>query len=205
MIDITYFIISFVVLIFSIVIHEVAHGTMAYSLGDMTAKVQGRLSLNPIKHIDPVGTIILPLGLIIIGSPVVFGWAKPVPVNFMNLRDRKWGSLKVALAGPLTNLSVAVVCGLILRFLSLPEGMVLVLWLAVFYNVLLAIFNLIPIPPLDGSHILFSFIKGGYEFKRFLAQWGFLILIFVLFMPGFQSLLFNTIDSIVNIITGINI
>jgi len=92
--DITYLIISFVVLIFSIVIHEVAHGTMAYSLGDMTAKMQGRLSLNPIKHIDLVGTILLPLGLVLIGSPIVFGWAKPVPVNFMNLSDKRWGALK---------------------------------------------------------------------------------------------------------------
>jgi Zn-dependent protease len=203
--DITYLIASFVVLIFSIVIHEVAHGSMAYALGDMTAKMQGRLSLNPIKHIDLIGTIILPLGLVLINSPVVFGWAKPVPVNFLNLKDKKWGALKVALAGPVTNLIIAILCGLVIRLFVLPEGMFLILWLAVFYNVLLAIFNLIPIPPLDGSHILFSLVKGGHEVKAFLAQWGFLILAFVLFMPTFQILLFEVIGGIVKLMTGVNI
>jgi len=182
---------SFIILIFSIVIHEVSHGSMAYQLGDETAKRQGRLSLNPLNHIDIVGTILLPIFLVFIGSSVVIGWAKPVPVNFANLKDKKWGELKVALAGPVSNLCVAAVCGLFIRFLPLPESLALILSLGVLYNILLALFNLIPIPPLDGSHILFTFLKDN-ELKAFLYRFGFFILIFILFLfPSFLESLFQ--------------
>ena len=201
--DILIMIVSFVILILSIVIHEVSHGTMAYYLGDETAKRQGRLSLNPIKHIDPIGTILLPLVLVAFSSPVVIGWAKPVPVNFMNLTDKRWGALKVSLAGPLSNIVVAILCGLVVRFFVLPEGMVLILGLAVIYNLLLAIFNLIPIPPLDGSHILFSFVNIDYKVKAFLYQWGSFILIFILFFTPFLNWIFNLVGILAYNLTGV--
>ncbi|MDD4333580.1 MAG: site-2 protease family protein [Candidatus Pacebacteria bacterium] len=194
---------SFIILIFSIVIHEVSHGSMAYELGDETAKRQGRLSLNPLKHIDIIGTIVLPLFLILGGSSVVIGWAKPVPVNFYNLKD-KWGELKVSLAGPGANLLVALFCGLIIRFIPLPEMASVILFLAVIYNILLALFNLIPIPPLDGSHILFSLLKGGDNIKLFLNQFGFFILIFILFLiPQFLDTLYMWTLALANLITGL--
>lgn len=199
--DIQIAIISFIVLIFSIVIHEVSHGSMANQLGDETAKNQGRLSLNPLKHIDLMGTILLPLFLLLAHSPVVIGWAKPVPVDFANLSDRRWGELKVAVAGPLANLSVALACGLLIRFLSLPESLLMILSLAVVYNILLALFNLIPVPPLDGSHILFTFIKD-YKLKAYLYRFGFLILIILLFFTPLLNLLYNFTLFLANFITG---
>ena len=108
---------SLVILLFSVIIHELAHGYIAYSLGDPTAKYAGRLTLNPIKHLDPFGSVILPLILFISGSPILFGWAKPVPVNPYNFKDQKWGSLKVAIAGPITNIALAVFFGLLIRFI----------------------------------------------------------------------------------------
>ena len=193
---------SFIVLIFSIVIHEISHGSMANQLGDNTAKNQGRLSMNPLKHIDPVGTIMLPLFLFFIGSSVLIGWAKPVPVNFNNLTDKKWGELKVSLAGPIANLSIALVCGLLLRFLPIfPESLVLILSLAVIYNILLALFNLIPIPPLDGSHILFTFMKD-YRVQDFLYRYGFFILIFVLFFTPLLDFLYYLTLSLANLLSG---
>jgi Zn-dependent protease len=199
--DIQITIVSFIILIFSIVIHEVSHGSMANQLGDETAKIQGRLSLNPFKHIDIMGTILLPLFLVMAHSPVVIGWAKPVPVNFANLRDKKWGELKVALAGPVANLGVALVCGLLIRFLALPENLVLILSLAVMYNILLALFNLVPVPPLDGSHILFSFVKD-YEFKANLYRFGFFILIAILFFTPLLDFLYYLTMILANFITG---
>jgi len=200
--DIQIIIASFIVLIFSIVIHEISHGSMANQLGDNTAKNQGRLSLNPLKHIDPVGTIMLPLFLFFISSPVLIGWAKPVPVNFNNLTDKKWGEIKVSLAGPGANLGVAIVCGLLIRFLPiLPESFILILSLAVIYNILLALFNLIPIPPLDGSHILFTFVKN-YKIKDFLYKFGFFILIFILFFTPLLDFLYYLTLNVSNFITG---
>lgn len=197
-------IISFIVLIFSIVIHEVAHGTMAYQLGDDTAKEQGRLSLNPIKHIDPFGTILLPIILMVFGSPIIIGWAKPVPINILNLKDQRWGELKVALAGPLSNLFVALVCGLILRFIHLPEMMSVVLMIAVMYNILLALFNLIPVPPLDGSHILFSIIPGNYELKQFLSRYGgFILIAILLLIPSMLNWLYALVLCLTNLLIGV--
>ncbi|MDD4358202.1 MAG: site-2 protease family protein [Candidatus Pacebacteria bacterium] len=192
---------SFVVLIFSIVIHEVSHGSMAHQLGDETAKREGRLSLNPVKHIDLVGTILLPLMLVFINSPIVIGWAKPVPVNFNNLIDKKWGELKVALAGPLSNILVGIVCGLLVRFFELPETLTMILSLAIIYNIVLALFNLIPIPPLDGSHVLFSFLRNNYQLKAVLSQFGFLILIFVLFLTPVLDYLFYLTVYLADLIT----
>ncbi len=178
-------VILIIILIFSIIFHEVAHGWAAYSLGDPTAKYAGRLSLNPIKHIDPIGSILVPGILILTGATFILGWAKPVPINPYNFKDQKYGSLKVALAGPLANISLALIFGLALRFL--PElqaihGLSLMFSYIVFINLILAIFNMMPIPPLDGSHILFAFLpQSAQKIKVFLARYGLFILIFVFF------------------------
>jgi len=187
-----------IILIFSIVIHEVSHGAAANYLGDPTAKYAGRLTLNPIKHLDPIGSVFLPLFLILIRSPILFGWAKPVPINPYNFRDQKYGPAKSALAGPGANLFLALIFGLILRFfpalINIP-GLYLMFSYIVFINLLLAIFNLLPIPPLDGSHILFTFLPQSLEnLKIFLSQFGIFILFFVIFF------LFEWIIAIINLL-----
>lgn len=143
--------------LFSVVIHEVSHGLMALKLGDQTAKNEGRLTLNPIPHLDPIGSVLLPMLLIATNSSFVIGWAKPVPYNPMALhKDMKYGPLKVALVGPGSNLLIALIVGTLVRFGGsfLNEVALGLLIQIVFINVLLAVFNLIPIPPLDGSKIL---------------------------------------------------
>lgn len=198
------------ILIFSIVIHEVSHGAMANHLGDPTAKYAGRLTLNPIKHLDPIGSVVLPLVLIIFskiaGGGIIFGWAKPVPINPYNFRDQKYGSAKVALAGPGANLAIALVFGLSLRFLpilSVAPGLSLMFSYIVYINLLLAIFNLLPIPPLDGSHILFAFLPFSMEnVKIFLSQFGIFILLFVIFF--FFPWLVSFINWIFKLIVGVS-
>lgn len=178
---------SLIVLLFSVILHEVAHGSMALKLGDNTAKYAGRLTLNPLKHIDPVGTIALPALLILTGSPFVVGWAKPVPVNPYNFRDQRWGSLKVSLAGPLVNFSLAIIFGLLMRFIPLPAATSSLFSYIVIYNFVLALFNLVPVPPLDGSHILFSFLSSRYNgLKLFLHQYGLFILVGLMFLGAFN-------------------
>lgn len=183
------------ILIFSIVIHEVSHGAMANHLGDPTAKYAGRLTLNPIRHLDPIGSIIVPI-LLILTTGKGIGWAKPVPINPYNFRDQKYGSAKVALAGPGANLAIALVFGITLRFfpqLALIPGLGLIFSYIVYINILLAVFNLLPIPPLDGSHILFTFLPPGMEnLKIFLQQYGLYILLFIIFF------LFQWIIPIIN-------
>ena len=180
---------TLVVLFFSIVIHEIAHGSVALHLGDSTAKEAGRLSLNPLKHIDPLGTILLPLLLLFAtqGRGPIIGWAKPVPVNPFNFRDQKWGTLKVSIAGPLTNFSLALLFGLIIRFFPLPEPALILFSIIVIYNFAWGIFNLIPIPPFDGSHIVFTFLGDRFlKLKMFLSQYGLFILIFFIFFGGLK-------------------
>ncbi|MCK5044918.1 site-2 protease family protein [Candidatus Parcubacteria bacterium] len=171
-----------IILLFSVIIHEVAHGSVAEQLGDPTAKYAGRLTLNPLKHLDPFGSVILPLILFLLQSPFLIGWAKPVPVNPYNFKDQKWGGLKVAIAGPMANLTLALFFGLLLRFIELPTAIFGLFSIIVILNFLLAIFNLIPIPPLDGSHILFAFLPDSMEnVKMFLRQYGFFILLLFIF------------------------
>ncbi len=192
--DIIVTIFSLIILLFSVIIHELAHGFVAYSLGDPTAKYQGRLTLNPIKHLDIFGSVLLPLLLFVTQSPFLVGWAKPVPINPYNFKDQKWGSLKVAIAGPISNLALALIFGLVLRFIptavfmSAP-GLFLIFSFVVQINLMLALFNLIPIPPLDGHWILFTFIPDSLDtFKRFLQQYGIFILLFLLFFNALQWL-----------------
>ncbi len=172
-----------IILMFSIIIHEVAHGAIAYHLGDPTAKYAGRLSLNPIKHIDPVGSILVPLLLVVLQSPVFFGWAKPVPVNPYNFKDQRYGEAKVAFAGAGTNLLLALIFGLPLRifpafFISQPS-LLFIFGAVTYINLILAIFNLIPVYPLDGSHILFAFLPEQAEsLKIFFQRYSIFIFLF---------------------------
>ena len=185
-------------------IHEVSHGTMANYLGDPTAKYSGRLTLNPLKHLDPFGSFLLPLLMLLAtgGRGPVFGWAKPVPINPYNFRDQKYGSAKVAAAGPAANFAVALFFGLALRFfpaISAVSGLDLIFSYIVYINLLLAIFNLLPVPPLDGSHILFTFLPQGLEnLKIILRQFGLFILLFIIFfLFNWVVLLINWIFSLI--------
>lgn len=189
----------------SVVVHEVSHGYAALYFGDETARYQGRLTLNPIKHLDLMGSVIIPALLIISGSGFVFGWAKPVPINPYNFRNRRWAELVVALAGPLSNISLAIIFGLLIRFGGglgiISPSFIYIAGYVVLINLILAIFNLIPIPPLDGSHILFSFISEKYShFKETLARSGFIFVLFFIFFVW--PLLIKYIFYIASLITG---
>jgi len=184
-----------VVLVFSAILHEVAHGVMAQALGDPTARLEGRLTLNPIKHIDPMGSIFLPLILVISNAPLLFGWAKPVPYNPFNLKKGgRWAEALVAGAGPLTNLVLAITFGFVVQALvalGAPSGTTALAFSIVVINVMLTLFNLIPIPPLDGSKVLASllpkFLAIQYDRLRQvlefnpLAGFGLVILFVVVF------------------------
>jgi len=174
-----------VIFLFSVIIHEVSHGVAANMLGDPTAKYAGRITLNPIKHLDLWGSIIIPAFLVISGSPILFGWAKPVPYNPYNLKNQRWGPAIVALAGPLSNLILAFVFGISLRFFPQIYSFSFIVWI----NILLAVFNLVPIPPLDGSKILFAVLPSRFDnIKINLERYGLFVLIFFLFFL-FQYLL----------------
>ncbi len=195
-----FLIFQIIILIFSIVLHEVSHGWVANSLGDPTAKNAGRLTLNPLPHIDPIGSLALPLFLVVMssitGGGIIFGWAKPVPVNPANLRDQKWGSAMVSLAGPASNLAVALIFGLLLRFFGgdvLTPTLALLFGYIAYINILLAVFNLLPIPPLDGSRVFFSLLPASFHsVKIFLSQYGFIVLLLLVFF------FFQVISLLVN-------
>lgn len=188
-------IIMVVALVFSVVIHEMAHGYAANWLGDPTARLQGRLSANPLVHIDPFMSIILPGLLIMTGSPFLFGAAKPVPYNPYNFTNQKWGEAIVAAAGPGINLVIALIFAVLVRLsdiLSLPDTFVAIAVQVIILNIFLAFFNLVPIPPLDGSKILPRFLPYAlamkYENFRFMLErnvvmsFALVILAFILFL-----------------------
>jgi len=177
---------SIIIILFSVVIHEISHGAVANSLGDPTARLSGRLTLNPVKHIDPLGSIIVPVvSYLMFRAP--FGWAKPVPINPYNLRDQKWGVAKVAVAGSGANLLIALFFGLLIRFFPVVSndffsGMNAFFLKVVWINIVLGVFNLIPIPPFDGSKILFSFLPpAANAFKDFMERYGMVMVLFIIF------------------------
>jgi len=171
------------ILVISVVVHEVSHGYAAYYLGDPTAKLQGRLTMNPIPHIDPIGSIVVPALLAILPGGIIFGWAKPVPYNPHNISNR-YGDAIVAAAGPLSNLILAGIAGSVLQLTTITAGSALGFFLAgiILINIVLAVFNLVPIPPLDGSKILFNFLPARFNYIRdILERYGFMILLFFIF------------------------
>ncbi|MCK5416755.1 site-2 protease family protein [Candidatus Parcubacteria bacterium] len=222
---------SLIVLLISASFHEFMHGWVAYKLGDNTAKDAGRLTMNPISHIDPVFSIILPLLLFVTNSPFLFGGAKPVPYNPYNLRDRKFGDLKVALGGPVANLILALFFGGIARILPLAEVlkykminfyfrhdysslliemresfMATIFVMSIifcFINLMLMIFNLLPIPPLDGSKIILPFLSSELKMKYYkIEPFGFFILIFLL-STGALSFIWYILLFLFQIIIGL--
>ena len=200
------------VLVMSVIIHEVSHGFAANALGDPTAKYAGRLTLNPLPHIDPFGSIILPFLSVFLGG-IFIGWAKPVPYNpaLLRVRNQDLGSAIVGAAGPLANIAIAVFFALAVRFApfwagpfgpSAASALELMTVIAVI-NLWLAAFNLIPIPPLDGSKVLFSVFPFAYGTRMFLEQYGFFILLFLIFIARTPlHLLGNAVEAILRFIIG---
>lgn len=195
------------ILIFSVIIHEISHGFVALYYGDKTALYEGRLTLNPIKHLDLFGSIILPLALYLTGAGFMIGWAKPVPYNPYNLKKRNISEPLIAFAGPASNFFVAIIFGVIIRgllssgFSNLP--LISIFSLVVLINVSLGVFNLIPIPPLDGSKILFSIlpVNAKHNFQQISERYGLIIiLVVIMFLPNFIS---PIIFSLFKLITGI--
>jgi Zn-dependent protease len=173
-----------VVLLFSIIIHEIAHGYVALLNGDPTARMLGRITLNPIPHIDPVGSILLPVLLLLSQSSFLIGWAKPVPVNPLNFRNYRWGEFAVSAAGPVSNLALAAIFSIVLRLGLENPGLTQLAYYGVSINIILALFNLIPIPPLDGSHIMALVLPRELaRLYNYLQPVGF-ILILILFYTG---------------------
>ena len=191
----------------AITLHEAAHGWMADRLGDDTARSLGRVSFNPIRHVDPFGTFVLPGFLLLMGSPFVFGWAKPVPVAFHRLRNPKTDMIGVALAGPAINIALALACGLILHLIGQLQANTFSLWLwsnfwnAIYANVVLACFNMLPILPLDGGRVLTGLLPGpwAWRFAR-TERYGLLVVIglvfLVPFIAGELGLSFNPLASV---------
>ncbi len=210
-------VLAYFVLLFAITIHEAAHGWAANKLGDPTAYNLGRVTLNPIPHIDPIGTIILPIFMMLTQFPF-FGWAKPVPVNPMNLRNPRRDNLWISAAGPISNFTAAMGFFVLIRIVKAVspqafyittglsggpqpvQGLILVLYLGMVINTFLAVFNLIPIPPLDGSGVLMGFLsdQAAEKYDK-IRPYGFFIILGLLFM-GFLDLIFGPIQFIISML-----
>lgn len=203
---------ALIVLILSVIAHEVAHGYAADSLGDPTARLAGRLTLNPIPHIDLIGSIVLPTLLVFTSSPILFGWAKPVPYNPFNLKNHRWGETLVAVAGSATNILLAIIFGLIVRFsniIGLDQTAISLAATIAFINLLLGLFNLIPFPPLDGFTALRSalpwHLSSGlqrFEHKMRTAGMLSLVLFLIIFFYIFASPFFNLVLWLFGLLVG---
>ncbi len=219
--DILTKILAYFVLLFAITIHEASHGWAAKKLGDPTAFQMGRVSLNPIPHIDPIGTVLLPLLMMFTGIPLI-GWAKPVPVNPMNLRNPRRDNLWISAAGPISNFTAAIGFFIIIQilkfssprffqaaFYTVPgqpgqlqfaQGMGLILYFGILINAILAVFNLLPVPPLDGSGVLMGFLSDeAVEKYEKIRPYGFMIIL-VLFISGFLEIIFKPIQAIISML-----
>jgi Zn-dependent protease len=199
---------SIVILVMSVVVHEVSHGYAANALGDPTARYAGRLTLNPLKHLDVFGSVIFPLLLFLSHTGFIFGWAKPVPVNPYNFKNQRYGEAMTAAAGPLANIFLAAVFGLLMR-LNVIYGFLSVSFMrvsamVVVTNIVLAVFNLIPLPPFDGSKIFFDLLPGRFsQAREFIERYSFiLVIIAVLFI---WELIAPIIPVIFRLLTGIAI
>jgi len=195
--------------IFAITVHEVAHGWVALQFGDRTAQMMGRLTLNPLKHIDPLGTIILPGLLLLTGTGFIFGWAKPVPVTFQNLHKPKADMAWVAIAGPMANLIMAIIWAAVAKLgiillkadIGIGEPMLYMAVAGVLINAMLMMLNLLPIPPLDGGRILVSFLPGPLAWKvNQIEPYGFFILIGLVYFGILSLVLWPLIAALINLL-----
>ena len=214
--DLNQIVVMIVPLLFAVTLHEVAHGYLALRMGDNTAFLAGRLTLNPIKHLDFVGSLLLPLILKLTGSPIIFGYAKPVPVNFSNFRDYRKSTIFVASAGVLANFALAIVSGLLFQAIahfqwvwngSIFKPVIMDLYHMLFYsvviNLVLAIFNLIPVPPLDGSKILAMVLPARLRLHYVrMERFGMIIIIFLLLTNLIGKFMSFFLTSMVNILIG---
>ena len=200
--------------ILAITLHEAAHGYVAKHFGDMTAYMEGRVSLNPLRHIDPFGTVALPLILLgltkLVGGGIIFGWAKPVPVNFANLRHPKRDMLWVAAAGPLSNFVMALIWALMIKIGMLMPGSTFALPLmlmgaaGVFFNIIIMVLNLVPLPPLDGGRILVSLLPQRLAWRvARIEPYGFLILILLLLTGVLGTMLWPAIAALMALVAGL--
>jgi len=189
-------VISIVMFMFAVVIHEFAHGWVAYKLGDSTAKYSGRLTLNPIAHIDLYGTIIFPLMLAFMSQGrFIFGWAKPVPINYWGLRNPKKDIIWVGFAGPAANFLLAAALAVLINLNFLPKILVVMFSMFAFYNLLLGVFNLIPIPPLDGSRILMGLLPNHLSEKYVkIEPYGFILLFAMMFFGMTSAIIIPIVD-----------
>lgn len=188
-------------LLFAITLHEAAHGWLASKLGDHTARMMGRVTLDPTKHIDPIGTIAIPLVLLLSSSGFIFGWAKPVPINFNALRNGKNGMIWVALAGPGANIMMAI-CWLFVMIIAIKMNITVLIEMGrvgILVNCVLAVFNLLPIPPLDGSRVISALLPNrlAYQYNQ-LEQYGLYILLGLMFLGGFNYLVRPWVELILS-------
>ncbi len=209
-------VLSIPALMMAVILHEVAHGWVAYKMGDPTAKAAGRLTLNPVPHIDPIGTLLLPAMFILLNSPVIFGWAKPVPINPINFRDIRKGTFFTSIAGVVMNLSLAVVFGSLFRILNglgdvvspfIEQAILYPLMVfcakSVLINLILALFNIIPIPPLDGSKALMSFLSFKYwEIFYKYEIYGFFVITILLFTGILGRIIYPPLVFLYRLILG---
>jgi len=197
---------SLLIFFFAVIIHEYAHGWVALKLGDSTARFMGRLTLNPFAHIDPIGTIFLPLILIMTHSPILFGWAKPVPVDFFNLNNPKRDMIWVGLAGPAANIIFAIALSLLLKIplLTASYFAVSVITTAIMANLVLAVFNLLPIPPLDGSRVMTGLLPYnlGLEYSK-IEPYGFIIIFALLWLGAINTIIWPVVIVLARLL-GVN-
>jgi Zn-dependent protease len=195
--------IMLVVLFFSVIIHEISHGYVALLNGDPTAKMYGRLTLNPLPHIDPVGTILVPALLFLSHSGILFGWAKPVPVNPRNFRNYKLGEISVSAAGVLSNFLLAVIFAQLSPWAGNNQGFFLLCYAGVYINLILMLFNLIPIPPLDGSRIIMPLLP--YSWQQLYGQLepvGFILILILLYSGVWSMLIMPILQFLFRVLMG---